>query len=143
MSIELGMRLARTHRLWRAALDKALKPLGMTQSRWLTLFILNRLGDGVSQKVLAERVGIEGPTLVRLLDSLQRQDLIERRQDEEDKRSKRIHLTPTAKPLLEKIEFIAEEVRQNILSGMSEAQQGELQTLLQHIETNAVRIMSD
>ena len=52
------------------AMDRRMKPLGMSQATWRTLYWLDREGGGVTQTALAERMGIEGPTLVRLLDNL-------------------------------------------------------------------------
>jgi MarR family transcriptional regulator for hemolysin len=51
------------------------------------------LADGVTQKELAERVGLDGSSLVRLLDILEGHGWVERRADPGDRRSKRIFLT--------------------------------------------------
>ena len=54
---------------------------------------LHRLGDGISQSELAAAIGIDGSTLVRLLDMLVEQDLIERQPHPSDRRVKLLHLT--------------------------------------------------
>jgi MarR family transcriptional regulator for hemolysin len=51
------------------------------------------LADGLTQKELAERVGLDGSSLVRLLDILEGHGWVERRADPGDRRSKRIFLT--------------------------------------------------
>lgn len=105
----------------RFAMDDAFKPLGITDATWRTLFFLRREGDGVQQKELAHVMGIEGPSLVRLLDSLSQKELIERRTDPEDRRSKTIHLTSQAQPLLANLDEHAREVRHRLLQNTSEA----------------------
>ena len=78
---------ARVARRWRKLLDERLKDLGVTQARWFTLVCLPR-GGGVTQRELAHLMTIENPTLVRLLDSLEEQGLIERRHSERDRRAR-------------------------------------------------------
>ncbi len=66
---------------------------GLTDATWRPLAYVGKLGDGVRQKELATALSIEGPTLVRLLDNLERRGLIERREDETDRRARGIYLT--------------------------------------------------
>ena len=58
-------------RRWRAFLDTALQDAGLTEAAWAPLMHLHRLGDGVQQKILAARIGIDTSTLVRLIDILE------------------------------------------------------------------------
>ena len=88
---QFGFRLGRLARQWRARLDEKMRPHGLTQARWVVLMHLQRGADGQLQKALAGFVGIEGPTLVHILDKLEKQSLIERRQDEADRRGKTVH----------------------------------------------------
>ena len=71
----------------RFAMDDQFKPLDITDATWRTLYFLRQEGDGVQQKELARTMGIEGPSLVRLLDNLSEKKLIERRADLSDRRS--------------------------------------------------------
>lgn len=112
---QFAIELGRVSRQWRKRLDERLKKTGLTQARWLVLLHLSRVGS-LSQRDLAETVGIEGPTLVRLLDSLEGQGLIERRLCGDDRRVKRIHLTAAARPLLAEITAIAAALRRQVLA---------------------------
>lgn len=98
----------------RFAMDDAFRPLGVTDATWRTLFYLEQ-GDGVTQKQLAEVMGIEGPSLVRLLDSLEAKALIERRRSEADRRSKTVHLTPRSRRVIEELHEVATGVRDELL----------------------------
>jgi MarR family transcriptional regulator for hemolysin len=107
--------LGETHRLWRARLDQRLKPLGLSQAKWLALFHLARGGDGMTQTELATRIGIEGPTLARLLDRLTASGYIERRGLPRDRRCNAVHLSRKARRLLKKITTVAHSLREELL----------------------------
>ncbi len=114
---QLGLVIAETARAWRARLDERLQPLGLSQSRWLILLHLSR-GDGLRQKDLAARVGIEAPTLVGLLDRMTEDGWLERREMSGDRRSKTVHLTPKAVDMLKEIRATAGQLRRELLAGI-------------------------
>ena len=89
----LGVRLVGLGRRWRQTLDAHLATLGLSDAAWAPLVHLQRLGDGLSQSELAAAAGLDGSSLVRLLDILVEQGLIERRADAADRRIKRVYLT--------------------------------------------------
>ncbi|MFJ3484237.1 MarR family transcriptional regulator [Pseudomonas sp. NPDC090202] len=115
-----GMQLAHMSRGWRAELDRRLADLGLSQARWLVLLHLARFKDAPTQRELAQSVGVEGPTLARLLDSLENQGLVRRQAVIEDRRAKKIVLGETARPLIEKIETIATALRHELFEGIAE-----------------------
>ncbi|HLT02513.1 MAG TPA: MarR family transcriptional regulator [Geminicoccaceae bacterium] len=125
--------LGRVSRRWRARLDERLKVTGLTQARWSTLLHLSRAGECLTQRELAARVGIEGPTLVRLLDALEAQGLIERLPVEGDRRANSIRLTEAAQPLLAEINRIAADLRREILAGVPVEDLETCQRVLRHI----------
>jgi MarR family transcriptional regulator for hemolysin len=90
---EFGLLVARLSRRLRQAVDAEMRLIGLTEATWRPLIYLRALGDGVRQKELATAMSIEGPSLVRLLDSLERRGFIERREDENDRRARGLYLT--------------------------------------------------
>ncbi len=116
---QFGILLGETARVWRSRLDQRLKPLGLSQAKWLVLLHLSHGGDKMIQKELAERIGIEGPTLVGLLDRMARDGWLERHESSEDRRSKTVHLTDKANDVLRHIRSVATQLRRELLSGMS------------------------
>ena len=62
----LGPLLHGTARAWRLKLDQRLKPMGLSQAKWRTLLHLSLAGDALTQAEIAERLGIEQPSLVTL-----------------------------------------------------------------------------
>ena len=115
-----GMQLAQMSRGWRAELDRRLAGLGLSQARWLVLLHLARFDEAPTQRELAQSVGVEGPTLARLLDSLEAQGLVQRHSVIEDRRAKKIVLSDSARPLIEQIEAIATALRQELFVGIDE-----------------------
>lgn len=106
----------------RLAMDEAFRPLGVTDATWRTLFYLERTGNGVLQKELAEIMGIEGPSLVRLLDSLEAKQLIVRRPSQADRRAKTVHLTGKANRLLVRLHEVSANVREELLQDVDAGQ---------------------
>ena len=112
---QFGILLTETARVWRSRLDEKLRPLGLSQAKWVALFQIDRGGEGMSQKALAERLAIEGPTMVGLLDRLAKDGWIERRAAAKDRRSKEIYLTDQARQALSAIAEAAREMRGELL----------------------------
>ncbi|MBI1422390.1 MAG: MarR family transcriptional regulator [Gammaproteobacteria bacterium] len=112
----LGMTIGEVSRSWRAKLDERLRPLGLSQSRWMVLLHLSKRGDGVVQKALAEWLGIEGPTLVRILDRMTEDGWIERRESPTDRRAKTVHLTEQSRAIIQQINKVALKLRSELLT---------------------------
>lgn len=87
-------------RRWRAYSDEQLRAAGMTQARATVLYWLDATPDTMTQRQLADIVGIEGPTLVRQLHALEGKGLIERVPMPGDRRAKGIRLTAAAEPIV-------------------------------------------
>jgi len=111
-----GVLLHEVARYWRAELDRRLRHLGLSQSQWLVLIKLP--DEGMTQTVLARKVGIEGSTLVRLLDRLQANGWIERQDVPGDRRAKRVVPTAKAKALQHEVAVIAQDLREQLLEGI-------------------------
>lgn len=94
---------------------------GLSEARAAPLIWVGRLGGGVRQVTLAAHIGIEGPSLVRLLDQLEAAGLLERRDDPEDRRAKTIWLTAEGKTLTRRIERVLTELRERLLQDISDA----------------------
>ena len=115
-----AMQVAQLSRAWRSELDRRLVGLGLSQARWLVLLHLARFSEMPTQRELAQSIGVEGPTLARLLDSLESQGLVTRVAVPEDRRAKKIALQPDAQPLIEKIEAISTQLRHEVFAGIDE-----------------------
>src|SRR5215471_8375318 len=88
-----GSLVARAARQWRRAVDRRLQPFGLTEATWLPLIYLSRVPAPMRQKDLAAALGLDGSSVVRLLDALEASGHIERREAGTDRRAKTITLT--------------------------------------------------
>ena len=90
-------------RLWRKMARHAASVHGISEAASAPLIWIGRLGENVRQTVLADAVGIEGASLVRLLDELQGAGLITREQDPSDRRANAVNLTERGREVLEAV----------------------------------------
>lgn len=131
---EFGMLLAETARIWRSRLDQRLRPLGLSQAKWMVLLYLSRSENCMTQTMLAERIGIMGPTLTGLLNRLAADGWIERRDTALDRRSKTVHLLPKADAALQQIEATAAQLRDELLKGIPEDELAHCASVIQRIK---------
>lgn len=122
----LMIRLVLAARRYRALLDERLRPTKQSSARMETMAaILNAPGPR-PQVEIAKRLRIEGPTLTRMLDSLEQDGLVERLPDPADRRTKQLRLTGEGEETLELIFDIADDLRSRLLEGFSDE---ELETI--------------
>ncbi|HET7674475.1 MAG TPA: MarR family transcriptional regulator [Gammaproteobacteria bacterium] len=114
-----GLMVGDLSRLWRGKLDQRLKPLGLSQAKWMVIMHLDRSGGGLVQRELAARVGIEDPSLARLLDRMAAGGWIERRESPEDRRCKTVHLTRKARTAARRIKDVIDALRRELLADLS------------------------
>jgi MarR family transcriptional regulator for hemolysin len=105
-------------RMLRTYADYKGAQFGVTRAQWAVLARLDRF-EGLKQSELAEMLDLQPITLTRLLDRLCENGLIERRADPNDRRAKRLFLTPAARPMLEQLGALAEETLGTAQAGVS------------------------
>lgn len=108
-------------RKWRRVSDGVLAAYNVSEACAVPLIVAGRLGTAVRQVELAEQVGIEGPSLVRLLDQLCAAGLMRREADPDDRRAKIVALTDTGRALTERMEEDLRMLRARVLKGVSRA----------------------
>lgn len=113
--------LLTTGRQWRRVVDLALSSYGISEAAAAPLLWIGRLGGGVRQVVLATYVGIEGPSLVRLLDQLEGMGLVIRKDDPTDRRAKGLWLTAEGEVLASRMEDALDALRGRILANVDQA----------------------
>ena len=117
----LVMMINQLHRTYRRLLDRSLAVHGLSGAQALPVILISRLGDGVRQGVLADHLGIEGPSLVRQLDQLQEAGLVERRDDPADRRAKGLYLTSAGHLLAGHSEKVVGDLRRGMLARVDDA----------------------
>jgi MarR family transcriptional regulator for hemolysin len=127
-------------RLLRTYADHRASQFGMTRAQWAVLVRLDR-SEGLNQSELADTLDLQPITLTRLLDKLCDGGLIERRPDPEDRRAKRLFLTPAARPLLKQLAGLGEETMSSATDGLSEDTIGRMISELATVKDNLRRLI--
>ena len=127
-------------RRWRNVMNEALLVVGQSHVRWGTLYWITVFGDRVNQTQLAERMGIEQPTLGRVLRELEAEGIIRRRASREDRRARTIELTPASKPLMDRINQIQSSIRDQLTQGIGHQELAACLMVFAKILENADRV---
>lgn len=134
----LLLRLGYLTRRWRKILDIEFQSSGLTDATWRTLLHLHILGDGIRQKDLAASLGIEGPSLVRLIDNLITKGLIERSEDATDRRAKLLRLTPEGLTLVDCIRETVTGMEDGIFNSFSDNELSKFTDFVQRLESSII-----
>lgn len=114
---EFAFMLNDVARVLRTYADHMAAQFGITRAQWVVLVRLDR-SEGLKQSELADILELQPISLTRLLDKLSDSGLIERRADPVDRRAKRLFLTDAARPLLEKLGELGEDMMATALTGV-------------------------
>jgi MarR family transcriptional regulator for hemolysin len=129
-----GLRLLQLARLWRQAVDAEIQKTIFPDSGWRVLVWLSRTGEKLRQKDLAAIMAIEGPSLVRLLDNLDKAGLVRRELDTGDRRARRLVLTPAGREAALAIEARLTAVEAELLAGFSDEELAACSALLGRLD---------
>lgn len=116
---EFMFQLVETSRLLRTYVDQRARQHGTTRAQWGVMSRLRRQ-EGLNQAALAEQMDLQPISLARLLDRLQGQNLIERREDPADRRAYRLYLTPEGRALVDDLDEVRTAIAQEVLGGVEE-----------------------
>jgi len=114
-------------RRWRKLANERIRGAGQTMARWETLFLVAFSDHALTQGELARLISVQGPTLVRMLDVLAKEGLIERKQNEVDRRVTVNTITAAGRRAIDEIMGVTNALRAEVLQGVDP---GELQTTL-------------
>jgi MarR family transcriptional regulator for hemolysin len=128
--IRLTVLLVIVARRWRSLLDERLRQIGQSAARMEALAAIINSPWPSAQVDIAKRLRIEGPTMTRMLDSLEADGLVERLPDPNDRRTKQLRLTPRGEAVLEDIFTIADALRERLLEDVPAETMDELNGFL-------------
>lgn len=120
----------------RVAEHEMKEELGLTPAQWKVILALS-VFDGTSQKELADKIYLDGSTLVPIIDKMESTGLIERKADPNDRRNNRLFLTKKSESTLDSIIEIILQLRKKIYKGLSQGEEEVIRTALQKIIDNA------
>jgi len=129
-------------RLWRRLADQALADCGLSQATALPLLVLSR-GDHVRQGVVADELGLEGPSLVRTIDLLVGEKLVTRKEDSSDRRAKILSLTEKGRVRALEIEQVVDRLRERFLAEVSKSNLSVTVQALETVERTLLGMVSE
>jgi DNA-binding MarR family transcriptional regulator len=132
---EILFQLADVARTMRTYVDHRAREHGMTRAQWGALARLERQ-EGMTQAELAEALDIQPISLLRLIDRLCEQSLVERRPHPRDRRANRLYLTDKGRATLTRLAPLGKEVTGDILVSMPERDVAELLRTLLLVRSN-------
>jgi MarR family transcriptional regulator for hemolysin len=107
-----------TARSWRQVVDRRLKYLGVSQASWTTIAMAAKAAQPLSQSELAERLAVEGATMVAMVDRLVKSGLVVRESSTRDRRVKYIVVTEAGYRLYGIVKAEAAKVRMQLLASI-------------------------
>lgn len=113
--------LHNTARLWRLALDRRLKDLGVSQAGWMAIAHVAKSTSPLSQTELAVRLGVEDASVVSMIDRLVRAELVTRVPSATDRRVKQVVLTDSGAALYARVKVQADAFRHELLGKVDKA----------------------
>jgi MarR family transcriptional regulator, transcriptional regulator for hemolysin len=142
LSLSPGFLINRSSRLALRWAEEHFRPLGLAVAQMPVLYALKD-GSSLTQRQLANLAQIEQPTMAQLLGRMERDGLIRRSPNPEDKRSSLISLTPAALKRLPKAQALLAEGRRDMLEGFSDREIATLCELMQRVLGNLAAATSD
>ncbi|MGE3333743.1 MAG: MarR family winged helix-turn-helix transcriptional regulator [Rhodospirillaceae bacterium] len=131
----LGYQLGLLNRLYDRCLQDALKEFGVAPGQFAPLVMLFE-EDGLTQAELCRRINVEQPTMANTLDRMERDGLIKRKADTDDRRRSHVFLTSRAKDIQAQVMEAARAVSNRTVTRMSASEQDEMFRLVARMVEN-------
>lgn len=119
---------------------KQLKPYHITTEQWTVMCALYKKEKGMIQKELAEFIGKDQTTLVRIIKTMERKGLVRRKENTEDKRSHFLFLTNKGMEINEELEPLVKEINRTFVEGISDEEISQLKYILNKFYNNATKM---
>ena len=137
-----GILLKDVSRLSSRYFERHLGALGLTLDQCKVLARLE-YEQGMTQTQLAECTDMDPMTLVRVLDRMEQEGLLERRRHEQDRRVRQIYLLPAAQEQMERMWRLVERVRGETLCDFSDAEKERFMGYLQRMRSTLHTLLKD
>lgn len=126
--------LIRAGRTWTHQIDNRLRrETGQSRARWQVLFSIAFAEQPVTMTELCKRALVQWPTMVRVVEDMEREGLLRREANPADRRSRLLYLTPPGAAVVRKIKPVLDRERSRILSLLSDEELATCLSLLEKI----------
>ena len=132
----IGYIINRTAKAYVKALDSQLREkVGVTAGQWKVLVMLVEQ-NGLTQKEIANRLGLDGATLIPIIDKMEKDKLVVRKVDPADRRNNRIYRTELADVQWDKMIECASNIKEISLKGIPDKNIKIMKDVLENIWQN-------
>lgn len=138
----LGFLLKDASRRYVLRFEQHAREISMTLMQCKALVHLAK-NEGVSQAKLSELADMEPMMMVRILDRMEADKVLERRPDPDDRRARRLYLTKKSGALLGEVERLVEVTRNEMLAGINKADRDVFMRVLERVHENACALSQD
>jgi MarR family transcriptional regulator for hemolysin len=119
--MNLTMSLPQLGRAYKSAADKIAADFGLSQATAWPVVMIGRLGDGVRPGAVADALGLEPSSLVRVIDQVIEAGLVARHEDANDRRARTLHLTAEGRRCAARLEQALIPFRRKLFHGIDKA----------------------
>lgn len=138
---KLTVTLTHLSRAYLSACDKMLADFGVTQAVAWPALVISRMGDGVRTGVVAAELKLEPSSVVRVIDQLINDGLVERHEDPSDRRARILFLTKKGRDLVEQIELALVSFRYEIFKDIGEGDLDVMMVVLDKLRQSVERYL--
>lgn len=132
----LGFMLNAAARIMNRHLVQRLSPYGITPSQYITLWALWECGCDLPVSQLGKRLYLDNPTMTGIIDRMERDGLLERVQDETDRRVFKVRLTNRSRALRDELKDIGSDIDMEKIAALDRGTAAQFIDFLKHITTN-------
>ncbi len=129
---------SRSAKVFSEAMERRLSPYNVTRPQWIALYYIYT-NDSITQRELADKMSIKEPTVVRLIQKMEGEDLLTRSGAKGDKRIKQLCLTEKGIRLCRELLPVAEKFMYDTIAGISQEDLQTLKNALDKMVSNALR----
>lgn len=115
--------------------NKRAQQYGMTRVQWIALFYIGK-ADGIFQKELSDLMNVKESSMVRLIDRMEKEDLVIRKKQANDRRITSIFLTSKGKELREKVLPLGQEFQDDATKEISDEELNNFKNVLKKMIQN-------
>lgn len=134
----LACMTSRSAKIFAEALDRRLKPYNVTRSQWIAVYYIYT-SDLITQKVLADKMSVKEPSVARLIQKMEMENIIATFGTEDDKRIKQLILTDKGISLFHELLPVAEKFKNDTIAGINEEDLQTLKNTLNTMVSNALK----
>ena len=119
----IGFEINRISKVLIQEFDQELrKKVGITIGQWKIIIIIVNHDNGLTQKEIAEKLGLGSPTLIPIIDRLEKDGFLIRKVDPKDRRNNRIFLTEKSYGIVDSMVCCGLKIKNNLMKGILDEQ---------------------